>query len=267
VQGTVTLDVDRMPLRTVLGLIGEQVEARWTTVYPIYTEKTALISLKRALRGEANFADTRFPEGRPRPFGRGPRAEGNAASELVTLNLSNTELTLGALALERFGGGQVVVEKGTTPAINLELSGVPFEKAVEEIAQSAHRHSTRLYALQAARRPEPRDLAANTEPRPRPASENPERAAKMQQVQQLLPDEQRKRDEERQLERAAMQSLTPEQRSQVMAERMNSPEMQVRQEQRSISGIKNSTPEQRHERYERMYQMRKARAAATTRNG
>ena len=46
----------------------------------------------------------------------------------------------------------------------------------------------------------------------------------------------------------AMQSLTPEQRQQVMAERMNSPEMQQRGEQRAASGIKNTTPEQRVDR-------------------
>ena len=93
------------------------------------------------------------------------------------------------------------------------------------------------------------------------------RAEQMQAVLQTLPEEERKKSEGRQLERAAMESLTQEQRQQVMAERMNSGEMQARAEQRSISNIKNTTPEQRRDRYERMFEMRKARAAGVARNG
>ena len=59
-----------------------------------------------------------------------------------------------------------------------------------------------------------------------------------------------------------MASLTPEQREQVMAERANNPEMQQRSEQRAVANLRNSTPEQRRDNYQRMAQMRKARAAA-----
>src|SRR5688572_22263032 len=45
VTGLVTLDVDKMPLDRVLTILGEQLNGRWSTLYPIYQKKTSLISL------------------------------------------------------------------------------------------------------------------------------------------------------------------------------------------------------------------------------
>lgn len=266
VTGRVTLDVRKMPLNNVLALIGEQVNARWTAVFPIYREKTALVSLERALRGEVEFANTAFTNFQAQPMG-GRGEPGSREARPVTVNFQNTDLTISALALERFGGGQIVIEKNQAAKISLALAETPFEKAVAKVARAARRSTTRLYALQPVRTP--RMMAGPPgENRPRPEqTRDPEAEAQrneaMRQVLLTLPAEEQKKAEERQIERTAMQSLTPEQREQVMTERANSPEMQARAEQRSASGIKNSTPEQRRERYERMYQMRKARAAAT----
>ena len=271
VTGAITLDVHKMPLEQVLGVIGEQLNGRWTAVYPIYREKTSLVSLKRALRGEADFANTGFTNyAGPRIGFRNQGPDGlSREARPVTLHLANTDLAISALALERFGGGQVLVEKNASAKINLELSSVPFQKAVAKVAQAAHRSSTRVYALEPIGNPEMMALNGG-ERRPRrntSADADAARAEQMQAVLQTLPEEERKKSEERQLERAAMESLTQEQRQQVMAERMNSGEMQARAEQRSISNIKNTTPEQRRDRYERMFEMRKARAAGVARNG
>src|ERR1041385_8261706 len=45
IKGQVTLDVDRMPLESVLTILGEQLQARWTAVYPIYVKGHSLDSL------------------------------------------------------------------------------------------------------------------------------------------------------------------------------------------------------------------------------
>ncbi len=268
VTGAITLDVDRMPLERVLSIIGEQLNARWTSVYPIYRDKIALVSLGRALRGEADLANTGFTtEGGP---GMGFRSEPPGAEpRLVTLHLTNTDLTISALALGRFGGGQVLVEKSANAPVNLELANLSLEKAVATVAQSTHRKTTHLYSLQPGRGPGMM-AAGRGGDRERPdrapadGEADARRAEKMQQVLQALPEDEQKKAEERQAERTAMQSLTPEQRQQLMADRMNSPEMQARADQRAASNIKNTTPEQRRDRFERMYEMRKARAA---RNG
>ncbi len=268
VQGKLTLDVDRMPLDRVLEIIGEQVNARWATVYPIYRQKSSLVSLERALRGEAQLTNSAFSNvGAP----GGPFRNGMPELRPVTIHFTNSDLLISALALERFGGGQVLVEKNATSKITLDLASKPFGKAVEKVASAAHRSTVKLYALQPMRSPGMMALGRG-EGRPgRGGSGDPEaeaqRAERMQQVLQTLPEEERKQAELRMLDRAAMQSLTPEQRQQVMAERMNSPEMQARAEQRAISGIKNTTPEQRHDRYERMYEMRQARSAGLARKG
>jgi hypothetical protein len=266
VTGTITLDVDKMPLEGVLGILGEQLNGRWSTVYPIYRGKASLVSLQRALRGELSMAETHFTNYHAQgPAFRGEFGAGRA--QPVTLHLADTDLSISAMALERFGGGQILIEKGNAPKINLELTDAEFAQAVRAVARTANRSSTRLYALEPMRNPARIDMARG-EPRG-PRGERPPldpetetaRLERMQQVLQTLPEEQRTQAEERQLERIALQSLPAEQRQQVIAERMNSPEMQVRAEQRSVSGIKNSTPDQRRDRYERMYQMRKARAA------
>jgi len=198
----------------------------------------------------------------------GPDSSPREAS-LVTLHLTNTDLAISALALQRFGGGQVFVEKNANPKITLELNNTSFETAVKKVASVVHRSTTRLYALEPMRggmiAMGPRQGRSGPDRSSDPEADA-QRKEKMEQMLATLPEEERKKAEDRQLERAAMQSLTPEQRQQVMSDRMNSPEMQVRAEQRQVSGIKNTTPEQRRDRYERMYEMRKARAAATGRN-
>src|SRR3954464_10882839 len=52
IKAAITLDVHKMPLDQVLTIIGEQSNARWTTLYPIFFQKRSLTTLERALHGE-----------------------------------------------------------------------------------------------------------------------------------------------------------------------------------------------------------------------
>jgi hypothetical protein len=266
VSSLITLDVEKMPLEHVLGLIAEQSSARWSAVYPIYRRKSSLKELETALRTDAPLTVSGFtnyggamPGGRPDPFGREVRP--------VSLHLINSDLAVGAMALERFGGGQVLVETNAFSLVTLELNDVAFPVAVKQIASAAHRSTTRIYTIEAMRNGGFMAMGPRGGRGPRdiddPSAQG--RKERMEQVLQTLPEEERKKAEERQAERAAMQSLTPEQRQQVMSDRMNSPEMQARAEQRAVSGIVNTTPEQRRDRFERMYQMRQARTALAAR--
>jgi hypothetical protein len=276
IHGTVTLDVDKMPLEQVLEIMSEQIQARWTKVYPIFRYKKSLASLESAIRGEIAFSDSSFTNFQSRAFGPGGPRGGFGPSVatnqgLVSLVLSNKDQTVSALALSRSSQAQVVPENGYLPKINLELKQVPVEKAIDQVADQARRSWTRLYALLPSQRgpnsgqggpggPGGMPPGGERQARePRALADRP--SGRQSELLDTLPPEERQAAELRQEERQAMAALTPELRAQVMAERMNNPEMQQRGERRETASLRNSTPEQRRDRYERMYQMRKARAA------
>lgn len=294
IEGAVTLDVEKMPLEEALDIIGDQTSSRWTAIYPIYKSKTALASLDRALKGEIEFSKSSFTNLAGRGFG-GPMRGGFGETvlnqnKLVSLNFTNKDLALAASALSRFAQAQVLPENGPSAKIDLVLEQEEFDQAVAKVAKSAKRSWTKLYALQPGRGGfagrgggpgGPPGIGAPGEGGPRGrgfggfggpggmgerlANLTPEQRAQMEKRQQefmeTLPPEQRQEMQDRREAMQIMQSLPEDQRRQAMEARMNSPEMQQRMEQRMSSGIRNSTPEQRRERYERMHQMRKAREA------
>jgi hypothetical protein len=266
VKGLITVDVDRVPLESVLGIISEQLQARWTAVYPIYLRKQSLDTLNQALRGEISYSESHFTNLQARPFGmRGGFAPGaEPPNGIVSLQLSNQDLTISAIALQRFAQAQVPLENGWNPKINLALNHEEFDSAIGKVARQAKRSWTKLYALEPNRGFGPERGAPGAERGPRTADANPgaqeRNRERAQQLLETLSPEERQKAEARMAEREAMQSLTPEQRQQVMEARMTSPEAQARMQDRMAAGIKNTTPEQRRDRYERMYQMRKARA-------
>ena len=271
-KGTVTLDVRKMPLDRVLQLISDQTQTRWTKIYPVYLHKNSLASLDRALRGEIKFTESSYTNFQARGFGMrgggpgfggtglaGPEPSSTNQHDLVSLVLSNKDLTISARALSRVSRAQVVPENGIQPKINLELQDVPFEEALDKITSQAHRSWTRLYAIQAnAGGPGGAMMAGRGGA---PGAEMQRRRGGNDELLDTLPPEEREKAEQRRQERDALANLTTEQRQQVMSERMNNPEMQQRADQRMSASIRNSTPEQRNENYKRMAQMRKARAA------
>ena len=57
VEGKVTLNVHRMPLTEVLRRIADQTFSRSSSIYPLYSNKKSLETLKQALRGEVDPAE------------------------------------------------------------------------------------------------------------------------------------------------------------------------------------------------------------------
>jgi len=278
-KADITIDVDDLPLEEVLDIFSQQAELRWTTVYPVYLRKKSLASLDRALRGEIEFSKSSFTNYQSRGFGGGGGRGGGGpggfggfggeastnSARLVSLSISNKDLTITAQALSRFGPARVVPENGASVKLNLELSDEPLESAIGKVASQARRSWTKLYALQPERGGRPGGDRPPGEGRDRMAEIAPEMRERgrerAEQMLEMLPPEQRQQMDARREEMQALQSLPAELRQQAMSERMNSPEAQARADQRQSAGLKNSTAEQRRDRYQQMYERRKAREA------
>lgn len=271
VTNRVTLSVRRMPLENVLDLLGQQTGTRWVSVYPLY-RKGNVEQLKAQARGEgeANAKQWTNFSARAGFGGRGmlmPNLQVGGSG--VSVQIQNKDLPLAALAISRNTPAQVVAENGLTRKVTLELKEVPLEEAVKKLAKEAKADWDHFYVLLPgrgggpgmgmARSVEGENNRENREgtPRPRGAGFG---MGRMDELLETMPPEERARAIENRQRMEQMREMTPEQRQQAMAERGNNPEMQQQMQQRQVAGIKNSTPEQRRERFERIYEMRKARA-------
>ena len=296
VQGRVTLNCDKVPLEEVLGIIGEQVEARWTALYPLYSSGKSLKNFKRVLRGEADAAQSGWTNFARRGFGfrgggpGGPGGPGgmfadNARSEnnLVSANLIGKELAVATMALARFAQAQVVPEDGTDGVVNQQLDRVPFDDAVARVAHDVRRSWTKYYALQGGggrgglggpggfggfggRRgeggPPPDSPAAAFFARGDSTNVSTNEFASTNAFNR----DDRRTNFQRMIE-AQLETLTPEQRARVEELRNMTPEqrraqfqgagMESRMSDRMTRGLKNSTPEQRVQRDQRRIEMQK----------
>jgi type II secretory pathway component GspD/PulD (secretin) len=52
VKGKVTLNVRKVPLEEVLGIIGEQTSSRATAIYPIFSKGKSIVNLRKLARGD-----------------------------------------------------------------------------------------------------------------------------------------------------------------------------------------------------------------------
>lgn len=286
VTGQVTLNCDKVPLEEVLGIIGEQVEARWVAMYPLYSTSKSLKNFKCVLRGELTPAAAGWTNLTARGFGfRGPMGffADNARSEndLVSANLIGKDLPVATMALARFAQAQVVPEDGTEGIVNQQLDRVPFDKAVAGVAHDVHRKWAKYYAIQGGGRGGFGGFAEGRGRRgPRgddgPPPEFPmggfafRRDSTNVSTNSFTNDfrvmrEERRTNFQRMME-AQLETLTPEQRARIEQLRNMTPEQRRAQFQagggnrvaeRMARGLKNSTPEQRVQRDQRRIEMRK----------
>lgn len=170
VKGKVTLNVVKVPLEEVLGIIGEQTSSRVAAVYPIFSSSKDFVNLRKLARGEATHETvgwTNFVAGNER-FGRGGRGPGGFGgfgggfggppggpdgmkpqSAPITVHVPGKDLAFATLALSRWSQAQVVPEDGATATVSLQLDQVPFTKAVAAVAKQAGRKWDVFYTLQA----------------------------------------------------------------------------------------------------------------------
>ena len=64
VQGKVTVKVKRAQLETVLNIVTDQISARWSSLYPLYSSGQSFVSFKKAVRGEIDPAVNGWTAGR-----------------------------------------------------------------------------------------------------------------------------------------------------------------------------------------------------------
>lgn len=243
----VTLAVEDQPLEGVLALIAEQVNGRFSVAYPLYTTRAKLALAKRVASGEVpppqlgwtnwnarpNFAAMAArmaaneagsggapadPAGgagagaQPGGFGGG-RGGGfgmmndtPTTASKVTLDIKGETPVEAASEFRRFGRVKVVPEDGTFRTVQLSIQDAPMDAAVDQLAKWVNRKWAKIYALEAR---------GGFQPPPQGGDE----------VTRVRPDFEQMRQR--------MENFQP------------TPAMQERATQRMLSGIKNSSAEQR----------------------
>ena len=280
VKGKVTLNVTKVPLEEVLGIIGEQTSTRATAVYPIFSKSSSFVNLRKLARGDI-FRDTAGWTNFSMMGGGGGGGRGGrggfggfadtvrSQNSLVSLNLSAKDLSFAALALARYSNAQIVPEDGASALITVSLKQVPFTEAIAKVAKEAHRKWDVFYSVQA--QPEfgrgeddgsrgfrnPDDSETNRQARAEEFATFREREFEAR-LATMAPEEQAKAKEE-QKKMEEMRNMSPEERQQAFQQMANNPQNQQRFENRGNNAFKNSTPEQRVDRTRRFIEMRQRR--------
>jgi hypothetical protein len=266
VQGRVTLNVRRMPLEDVLEIVGEQTFARWSSLYPLYSNGKSLSRLEMSLRGEMDPAQNGWTNllgrsfgrdgfrGGPGGFGGGPGGfggggpfgdPGRGSNQLVSLLIEGKDVQFASLALNRFALAHIVPEDGASGIVTLRLKQAKIPVAVSQLAKKAHLSWTRLYTLTG--------FGGFDRGRPEFASRGPGRGEggpddgdrRRSDWENMTSEERDERRKQREtLEEELKQTLPAEEQAK-LAEQQQQRE-QLRQE------LSNMTPEQRMERFSQM---------------
>lgn len=257
VSGQVTLKVKDQPLETVLDILNEQVNGRWSAVYPLYSSRKSLNTARALAQGQLQSPTPGWTNWNSRPGAGGPRPSAPAGVEAsgsgpvmvsttgrppgggpdsfgarpsrVSLSVTNLPPVQFAATFRRQAGVRVIPEDGTALPITLAVAEAPVEDVVALAAKKTFRKWTRFYVFEsrgAGPLNRPTDVAATSENAPtRPAAP------------------------------------TEEQREQMRQQMAADPERQEKAMNRMLSGLVNSTPQQRAERD----QMRLARQKSQAR--
>ena len=262
VSGKVTLNVHNVPLEQVLEIINEQISTRWMAVYPLYSSRKSLVTLKKVAAGDGEPEKSGWSALQSQQFrgiGGGMFAANlRAQNPLVTMRVFGKDVGVVALGLERFAQARVVPEDGTAGEVCLNLSRATMPQAVSELASQVNRHWTRFYLLQ-----QPGRRLDTARQAPSPEAVQRMEAQFQAQLETMTPEERQVAEQAHQRWQE-MRNLTPEQRRERMAQLAADPAFQQRMQQRMVQRLLNTTPEQRAQRYK---QIAVRRAARTARGG
>jgi hypothetical protein len=308
VKGKVSLNVRKVPLEEVLGIIGEQTSSRVTAVYPIFSKGNSIVNLRKLARGDIDRGSAGWTNfvmrgdfgrrgggpgfggrGGGGPFG-GPGGPGGgfmdglrSQDSVISLSVPGKDLGFAAQALSRASQAQVVPEDGANATIMLQLAEVSIKDAVAKVAKQAHRKWEVFYSMQAQpdffadrgddddrgpRRGGRGDGEDRGFRRNRGDGEtnrfDTNRWAELREREMevrlatMSPEEQAKAKEQQQ-QFEQMRNATPEERQQFFEQMRNNPQNQQRFENRRISYLNNSSPEQRADRTKQMMERRARR--------
>jgi type II secretory pathway component GspD/PulD (secretin) len=268
VEGKITLNVHRVPLEEVLNLIEEQTSARWSAMYPLYSSGKSLSAFKKSLRGDINPVENGWTNlsALPFPGGFGGGMFGDTArneNKLISLQLDGKDLDLATHALGRYSQARVIPEDGTAGTVRLSLVQATMPQAVAKLAKSVHRKWALYYALQSGRGGRRGgEVADGTNGFPRgelTPEQLAEREKRFQAQLETMTAEERAKAEADRLRREAMRNMSPEDRRKAFEQMAQNPEFKARMENRMLNGIRDTTPEQRVDRAQRMAQRRARR--------
>ena len=230
VTGRVTLRVRNQPLEVVLDILNDQVNGRWTAVYPLYTSRKSLRVAEALARGDVAPPVAGWTQWNARPVGTPGAAPdfrtaggapggfgGPVRSGLVSAAFTNATPAQVASHLRRQTGARLVPEDGTTLPVTAQFEQVPVDTAVATVARKTFRKWTRFYVIEG--RPtgpgaRPTEFTSNSETAPSNRPPAP----------------------------------TEEQREQMRQQMAADPARQEQAINRMLSGLRNSTPQQRAER-------------------
>lgn len=310
VQGKITLQAKRATLEKVLGIITDQISARWQAYYPIYSGGASLDRFKQGLRGDIDPATSGWTNlqsrggmfggrgGGPGGFGGGGPGFGERSLEStqrITLNIEGKDAQFAALAINRFAQTRIVPEDGANTLVMLKLDKAKVPDAVALLAKKAQRSWAKVYVLQGfpdfgrgggeftrrgdrgerppgeegGRRGGPDWFNMTDEEREK---RRLEREAVEKELTQTLPPEaqakaaeqQQQRDQFRQ-EMASMANLSEDERRARFEQMRASGQFPGgrggggNRDQARMERIKNTTPEQKAQRYQQMQEWRARR--------
>jgi hypothetical protein len=276
VQGKITLNLKNAQLADVLNIIADQTEARWSTLYPLYSTGDSLDKFKKVARGDLEAETSGWTNLQQRGFGgRGGGAGGfgnladaaQAQADKINFELLDRDVPFAMMAIARVPQTQLVPENGTAGSLNIHLKKVPVSQAVAAVAKQVHRDWDQYYLIAPgfggrggdfARGDRgdrgPRNVGDNTnrfDPQAFEARREEFQAQREKQFEAQLAtmtqqEQEKAKEERKQFEE--MRNMTPEERQQRFQEMASRPEFQQRMEQRQYRGVMNTTPEQRAER-------------------
>lgn len=143
---TITLSIKNVPLTDALDLAAHQAECSWTHLYALHRSPTATDTLKNALeQGNsttwANLAQLETPSA-------SLHFAHNTGSEApLSISLNGRSASEAARSLSHFARAQVILEDNLDGVVHLNLKGVPFEHAVDQLAEQLECHITELFVL------------------------------------------------------------------------------------------------------------------------
>ena len=219
-------------------------------------------------------------------FGGGPPFGGDSgrgSNQLVSLQIEGKDVQFATLALNRYAQAHIVLEDGANAVVTLRLNKAKLPAAVSQLAKKAHLSWAKLYTLTgfgdfdrgrtefASRGPGRGERGSEDGPRRRFDWDNmsdEERDARRKQrealedeLKQTLPPAEQAKIAEQQQQREQMRqelsTMTPEQARERFSQMRGGPGGGGGgRDQRMNSFLKNSTPEQRVERFRRMEERR-----------
>jgi hypothetical protein len=259
ITSRVTLNVKDMPLEDVLEILGEQSATRWSSVYPIYSSSRTLGQLKTSLRIGGTSSQPGWSALAQQPPQRGAMfvRNGGGRADGLTLSLTNQEIANAARALSRASRSFVIAEDNIPKKVSLLLERTEINAAVEKLAAQVSRKSDHFYVIQKGFEPGrgPGELTASNEEDT--SAQRPRRGPAGDKFQNLSEEEKEQKMKEmgltpEQIQRAAaFATMTPAQRREMRASREASPEIQSQRQSRMLQSIKNTTPEQRVDRFQK----------------